>query len=137
MRTPERAGDVLDDAPILPRLARTVDGLVDLDDAPFDLRDRPFVLFLQAARQHDVGVPGGVVEEKIDGDVELQLLQTARDEGVVGQRHLRVEADREQPFDFAAIDLAEHFVGIHAGAGQLLFVDAPDSGDVAADAQGC
>src|SRR5690606_37645616 len=36
------AGDVLDDAPVLPRLARRVDGLVDLDDPPLDLRDGPF-----------------------------------------------------------------------------------------------
>src|SRR6478735_7744225 len=131
MRTPERLGNVLDDAPILTRLARTVDCLVDLDDPPFDLGDRPFVLFVQAARQHDVRVPGRVVEEKIDSGVELQLLETARDEGVVRQRHLRVEADREQTFDLTAIDLAEQFIGINAGAGQLLLIDPPDSGDVA------
>ena len=91
----------------------------------------PFVLLVQAARQHDVRVPGRVVEEEVDRGVELQLLEAARDEGVVRQRDLRVEADREQPLDLAAIDLAEQLVGIDAGAGQLLLVDPPDAGDVA------
>src|SRR5690606_16179793 len=38
---PERPGDVLDDPPVLPRLAGRVDGPVDLDDAALDLRDGP------------------------------------------------------------------------------------------------
>ena len=102
VRPAERLRDVLDDAPVLARLARAVHGLVDLDDAPLDLRHRPFVFLVQAAGQHDVGVPGGVVEEEVDGGVELELLEAARDEGVVRQRHLRVEADRQQALDLAA-----------------------------------
>jgi hypothetical protein len=74
-----------------------IDRLVDLDDAPFDLRHRPFVLFLQAAGQARRRRAGRVVEEEIDGDVELELVEAARDEAAVGQRHLRVEADRQQP----------------------------------------
>ena len=76
------------------RLARAVDRLVDLDDAAFDLRHRALVFFLQAAGQHDVGVARGVVEEEVDRDEELELVEAARDERVVGQRDLRVEADR-------------------------------------------
>ena len=82
--------------------------------------------------KHDVGVPRRVVEEEIDGGVELELLQAARDERVVGQRDLRVEADRESALDLARVDLAEQLVGVDAGPGQVLFVDAPDAGDVAA-----
>jgi hypothetical protein len=75
--TLERSGDVLDDAPVLPRLAGTVDCLVDLDDAPFDLRHEPFILFVQAARQDDVGVAGRVAEEEIDRG-ENSSLSSAR-----------------------------------------------------------
>ena len=127
----ERLRDVLDDAPVLARLTGAVHGLVDLDDAPFDLGDRAFVLLLEAARQDDVGVPRRVVHEEVDGGVELQLFETARDKGIVRQRHFRVEADREQALDLAAVDLAEQLVGIHAGARELLLIDPPDPGDVA------
>src|SRR5688572_7003955 len=131
-RPAKRARDVLDDAPVLPGIARAVNRLVDLDDAPFDLCDRPFVFLVQAPRQDDVGVPRGVVQEEVDGDVELELLEAPGDETVIRQGDLRVEADGEQPSDFSAIDLAEELVGIHAGARQVLFVDPPYAGDVAA-----
>src|SRR5262245_8361994 len=131
MRPPERLRDVLDDAPILTRVAGAVHSLVDLDDAPLDLRHRPFVLLVQAAGQHDVGVPRSVVEEEVDGNIELELLEGARDEGVVRQRHFRVEADRQQPPDLASVDLAEQLVGVNARAREFLLVDSPDARDVA------
>ena len=59
-------GNVLDDPPVLPRLARALNRLVDLDDAALDLRDQAFVLLLQAARQYHVGMARGVVQEEID-----------------------------------------------------------------------
>src|SRR5262245_4362608 len=49
MRPAERVCDVLDNAPVLARITRTVHGLVDLDDAPLDLRYCPFVFLLEAA----------------------------------------------------------------------------------------
>src|SRR5262245_7928116 len=106
-RPTQRGRQVLNDAPVLPGLARTLHGLVDLDDAAFDLRDGPFILFVQAARQHDVRVTRRVVEEEINSAEELQPFETPRDEGVVGQRDLRVETDRQQRLDFTAVDLAE------------------------------
>ncbi len=129
---PSATADILDDAPVLARLAGAVDRLVDLDDAALDLRDGALVLFLQTARQHDVGVPRGVAQEEIDHDEELELVEAARDERIVGQRHLRVEADAEQTLDLAGVDLAEHLVGVDAGSGEVALVDAPDAGDVAA-----
>ena len=53
----ERLGNVLDDAPILSRVSRTLDRLVDLDDPALDLGHRPFVFLLQAPRQHHIRVP--------------------------------------------------------------------------------
>src|SRR5690606_7044615 len=119
MWTPERAGDVLDDSPVLACIAGTLDGLIDLDDAAFDLRDRAFVFFLQAARQHDVGVARGVVQEEVDRDEEVELLERAGDELVVGQRHLRVAADRDEAFDPARVVLAEELVRLNARPGPL------------------
>ena len=77
VRPLERARDVLDDAPVLPRLAGTLHGLVDLDDAALDLRDQPFILLVKRAGQHDVGMAGRVVQEEIDGDEKLELLETS------------------------------------------------------------
>ena len=75
---------------------------------------------------------GRLVEEEIDGDVEIQLVEHTADEVVVRQRHLGVEADTKQAAHFAAIDLAENLVGIDARPGQLVRLDAPDLGDVGA-----
>ena len=130
LRAAERARQILDDPPVLSGLAGAVDGLIDLDDAAFDLRDGAFILFVKTARQHDVGVAGGVVEEEIDRGVELQLLETPRHEVVVGQRHFRIETDRNQSLDLAGVDLAEHLVGVYAGPRQFRFVDPPDAADV-------
>ncbi len=80
----------------------------------------------------DVGMPGRLVEEEIDGDVELQFLQHPLDEVAVRQRHLGVEADAEQAADFAAVDLAEDLVGVHAAVRQFRRIDAPHLGDVGA-----
>ena len=57
------------------RLAGTVDRLVDLDDAPLGAGDDALVLLVQRAGQHDVGVAGRLVQEEVDGDVELELLE--------------------------------------------------------------
>src|SRR4030095_3784124 len=70
----KRLCDVLDDAPVFARLAGTVHGLVDLDDAAFYLCHRALVLLVEAAGQHHIGVPRGVVQEEVDGDVELELV---------------------------------------------------------------
>src|SRR4029079_18879272 len=109
-----------------------IDRSVDLDHAAFDLGHRSFVFFLQAARQHDVRVAGGVVQEEIDGDVELEFFERTLDERVVGQRDARVEADREQPLDFPRIDLSEDLVSVDAGTRQVLLLYSPDAGDVPA-----
>src|SRR4029434_310425 len=126
-RPAERLRDVLDDAPVLPRLTRTVDGLVDLDDAPFNLGHGAFVFFLQTSRQHGIRVPRRVVHEEVDGGVELELVETTRDEAVVGQRNLWVETDREEPLDLPSIDLAKQLIRVDSGTWQILLVDTPDT----------
>ncbi len=77
VRPAERLREILDDRQSCARLAGRLDGLVDLDDAAFDLGHRALVLLLQAAGQDDVGVARGVVQEEVDGDVELELLERA------------------------------------------------------------
>src|SRR5690606_6024375 len=74
----ERVRDVLDDAPVLARVARRIDGPVDLDDAALDLRHGALVLLLERAREHDVGVARGLAQEELDRDEELELLERAR-----------------------------------------------------------
>src|SRR5262249_12088602 len=96
VRPAERAGDVLDDAPVLPRVARARDRPVDLDDAPLGGGDRALVLLLLRPGEHDVRIARGVVQEEVDGDVELETLELVAHEGAVPQRDERVEANAGQ-----------------------------------------
>ena len=113
---PNRAREILDDAPIFARFAGRVHRLVDLDDAAFDLRDSALVFFLETAGQDDVGVARGVVQEEVDGDKMLELVERACDEAAVRQRDLRVEADRDERLDLALVDLAKELVRVDAGS---------------------
>ncbi len=131
-RPSQRVRDVLDDAPVLARLPRAVDRLVDLDDTSLDLCHRPFVFLLEATGKHDVRVPGGIVQEEVDGGEELQLVEAAGDERTVRERHFRVEADRQQPFDLPAIDFSEQLVGVDTRTRQILLINAPHARDVPA-----
>ena len=70
----------------------------------FDVGRDAFVFLLQAAGQHDVGMLRGLREEEVDDAEELELLQRLAREVGVGQRDQRVEADREQPLDLAAVN---------------------------------
>ena len=69
------------------------------------------------------------VQEEIYRHVKLQLFQSLPDEVVVGQRNQRVETQRKQSFDFAAINFANQFVSVHARTGHFFFINAPDVGD--------
>src|ERR1051326_1616452 len=131
-RPPECLRDVLDHAPVLLRLARRIDRLVDLDHASLDLRDHALIFFMQRAGENDVGMLRGLAEEEVDDDEELELLERARDESVVGERDLRVEADRQEALDLAGVDLSHQLVAVDARLRQLLGLHAPDAGDVLA-----
>ena len=85
---------------------------------------------MQRARKHDVRVLGGFAQEEIDDREELELLQGARYERVVGQGDLRIEADGEQALDLARVDLPHHLVAIDAGLRQLVRLHAPYAGHV-------
>src|SRR6185436_10267575 len=103
----EGLGDVLDDAPVLPRLPGAIDGLVDANNAAFRLRHGTVVLFLERPRKHHVGVARALAHEEIDGDVEVELRKGGAHEVVVRQRDDRVEADREQPANLPRVGLAQ------------------------------
>src|SRR5690554_2339630 len=128
----QRAGNILNDRPIPARLARALDRPVDLDNAPLKLRDRALVLLLQRPRQDDIGKTSGLVEEEVDRNVEVELLEHAPDEVVIGKRNHRVKANAQQALDLPTIDEAEDLVGIGAGLGQLLGSHVPEFGDMRA-----
>ena len=52
-----------------------VDGGVDLDDPALAAGRGAFVLLVQRAGQHDVGVVGGLGQEEVDDRVELELVE--------------------------------------------------------------
>src|SRR5436190_17556532 len=62
----QAARDFADDLAIGARMGRRGDGLVDFDDAALARGDDSFLLFLQAAGQHDVGMVGAFAEQEID-----------------------------------------------------------------------
>ena len=95
---------------IPPRIAGRIDGLLHVDHAPFGAAADALFFFLQAAGQNDVGVVRGFRQEEIDHAEELQLLQRLAREVRIGQRDQRIEADRKQPFDFAAVDRVHDFL---------------------------
>ena len=129
---PQCFGNVLNDPPILPCVARAVNGFIDLDDAALGGCHRAFVFFVQRTGQDDVGVARRLVEEKINRHVEVELFQLRPHIIVVRQRDHRIEAETQQPFDLAALDLAEDLIGIHARLGQFIRCHAPDSRNVGA-----
>ena len=114
------------------RLAGRLDDLAMVDDAAFDVGRRAFVLLLQRAGQHDVGVARGLGQEEVDHGEELELLERLADEVAVGQRDHRVEADAEQALDLAVVDRFEQRHGRQARVRDGRFLDAPDAGDVLA-----
>ena len=63
-----------DDAPVLTCGAGTFDGLVDFDDAAFNLGNDAFVLFLKRAGQYNVGVLRGLIEKEINRDIEIKFI---------------------------------------------------------------
>jgi hypothetical protein len=84
---------------------------------------------MKRTRQNDVGVLRRFVQKEIDRHIEIEFFEHARDELIVRQRNFRIEAEREQAANFAPVDLAEQFVGIHARPRQFRFGNVPDFRD--------
>src|SRR5262249_42775454 len=82
--------------------------------------------------QYNVGVPGGLREEEIDHTKKLELFESLAYEVTVGQRDDRVEADREQSFDFTAVNRLHDFHRRVTGLRNLVRRDAPNLRDVPA-----
>src|SRR5262249_48964387 len=67
----QRAGDILEDSPVLPGIAGRRDGLVDLDDPALRRADDTLVLLVLRAGQDHVGEASRLAEEEIDVGDEL------------------------------------------------------------------
>src|SRR5690606_5350263 len=93
---------------------------------------RSLVLLVQGSGQHEMGVAGGLGEEEVDGDVDVQPVEHGPYEVAFGQRDDGVAADREQSADLATLDAATDIVGIHARLRQRVGRDPPDPGDMGA-----
>ncbi len=118
--------------PVHPRLAGRVDSLVDLHDAAFAGGGRAFVLLVQRARKHDVGMVGGLGQEEVDHGVELELVERLGGEPGVGCRHGGVEADRQQALDLPGVDRLDDLLGGDPLARDLVLGAPPHRRDVGA-----
>lgn len=119
---------VLNDSPILPCISWGIYRLVDLDHLPFNLRDHSFIFFLKRARQHDVRMACRIVEKEIDRHIKIKFIEHPLNEIIVWQRHQRIEADRNQPTNLTALNLAEHLITIHTWLWQIVGGDVPHLG---------
>src|SRR5438128_628429 len=85
---PESVGQLDQDLEVAPCLARRLHRLVAELDAPLGVHERPGLLGEARAREHDVGVAGGLGEEEILHREALQL-----SEPVFGVRDVRIGDD--------------------------------------------
>jgi hypothetical protein len=88
-----------------------------VDDSRFYIRRDAFFFLLEAAGQHHIGVCRGLRKKEVDDAKKLQLLQSLLREIGVGQRDQRIEANRQQPLDFAAMNRVHDLDGAVARAG--------------------
>src|SRR5262245_58256497 len=128
----ETPRDVADDRAVDTGAARRIDGLLDVNDASLGAGDDAFLFFLETAGQDDVGVMRGLGEKEVDHAEELEPFEGLTGEVRVWQRNERVEADRQQAFDLAAVDRFHDFHRRVAGTRNLLGRDAPHLRDVRA-----
>jgi hypothetical protein len=126
---PERLGDVLEDPPVLFRVAGRVDRLVDLDDPPLGRAGDTFVLLVLGAGQNHVCEPAGFAEEEVNVRIELELAQHALNEVAIWQGYDRVERPGQHPLDLARLHFAEDLVAVDPGMRQFRLGNAPEVGD--------
>ena len=98
--------------------------------AAFGAAGDTFLLFLQTARQHDVGVPCRLGEKEIDYTEKLQPVERFSCKFGVGERDDGIETNRHQSFDLAFVDGVHDLLRGVARLGQIFRLDTPDTGDV-------
>ena len=125
-------GQVTHDLPVRTCLARGLHRLPDADDTAFGVGNGAFVLFLQRARQDDIGMPGRFRHEKVDDAEELEPFERRPSVLGVRERHEGIETDAQQPPDLPAMDGLTHLRGSVADAWQFIFGHAPALGNDAA-----
>src|SRR5215469_10071157 len=128
----ETLGDFADDLPVLPCFAGRTHHLAMADDPAFHISCGAFVLFHQGTSQNDVGIASRLRQEKIDVDVELQLLQGLAHVVRIWQRDRRIEADGKQTLDLAVVNRLNQRHGRQTFARKRLLRHAPNTGDVLA-----
>ena len=74
-RVAHQDGEGRQDLPVRPAVAEGVKPLSDLLHRALRIRERAVLLGVGARRQHDVGQPGGLRQEELLHDQQLQLLQ--------------------------------------------------------------
>ena len=121
-----------DDVGVASRVARRVDALLPVNDAPFGTATEPVFFLMQAAGHNDIGVMRSFREKEINHAEEFQLRQRLAGEVRIGKRDKRVETHGEQSLDFAAVDSVHDFLRAVARLGKFFGLDAPDAGNVLA-----
>src|SRR5262249_24779957 len=104
----------------------------DADDAAFSVGDSAFVLFLQRARQDDIGIAGRFRHEKIDDAEELEPFERRPSVLGIRERHEGIETDTQQPPHLPPVDGLTHLRSSIADAWQFVFGHTPALGHDAA-----
>src|SRR5581483_12138752 len=77
------------------------------------------------AGQDHVGVAGRFRQKEVNDTQKLDLLERLTGEVRVGQGDQRIEADRKQPLDLAAVNGFHDLDGSVTGLGDLIGMDSP------------
>ncbi|MNG12117.1 hypothetical protein D3C84_957090 [compost metagenome] len=101
-------------------------------NAPFQIRQRSGVLQIGRNRQDKISRPCRLRHEHVGYDEKFKTLDCRLDEIGVRIGNDRVGAHDEQRFNFSVVHLFHHFVCRYAFAGQLAWINSPDSGNVPA-----
>ena len=121
-----------DDVGVSSGVTWRIDALLPMNDAPFGTATQPVFLLMETACHNDVGMMRSFRQKEIDDAEVFQLRQRFAREVRVGERNKRVEAQREQSFDFAAVDGVHNLLRAVARLGKFFGLDAPDAGNVLA-----
>src|SRR5690606_20575393 len=114
------AGDLAEDLPVGAGLAGRVDGLADPLDPTIGVGEHAVLLGEAGGRQHHVGVAGGLVQEDVLDDQELDVVEALLDVAGVGLGQQDVLAHHVHALDLPLGHRLHHDVELHAVVGRQL-----------------
>ena len=119
--------DVDDDVGIASCLTGRIDTFLPMDHAPLGAAAEAVFFLMQAAGKHHISVVCCFGHEEVNHAEEFQLRQSLSREVGIGERNQRIEAHRQQTFDFSAVNRIHDFLCAVSRLRKFLRPNAPYS----------